>query len=331
MQGHDVFDFPRRALRDIIDDGRFHDAMVIHTTDRYGMTVGSGASTVIKLRRGYAHLDPPGTNPGLRVPIRRPSDVRPPRQARAAEHRDLDWSQLIDRLLNERGHTQRRTIRIKEGAGLMLSIADRGPDERLAHNYEIVRDTLDDGEDAIRARIDDIVGKMNGVRRRDGAPRTFHRPIAPTQPAAPKTPDVDPERRLRDALGEDEARRYVDATRIDVLLADLVTMENGIDPDNLPELHVQEGVLTVREMRIASDMVYRVEKFDRLLGKVTHAVGTIEVARELGASTIEALRDGAVRRLIDRYPQFSGAQVRKVSRCDGATLVTVRLPLIAKP
>lgn len=337
MTGYDLFDFPQRALRDVTGDIRFHDALVVEMTDRKGLTPGSTPLTTITLRRGYSHLDPPTINKSGRIAIRRAADVRGPNQARAAENRDLDHARLIDRLLKERGHTQRSRVQIREGFGLILRIADRGGmDDRYAHTYEIKRDTLDDGEYAIRARVDAIVESL-GKAQRKYTPPTMTTHAARSDDDAPRQKDHAPatttdeviaSRTVAERLGSDVGVMHDRCDRIDALVTDILAKNEEVDDD--VEFHSQEGIMAIKRMRLAHDIVYRIEKFDRVLGKATHAVGSIEVERDLSPSAVEALRDGTIKKLIAKWPTFAGGQVRKVTRCDGATVVTVRLPLLPK-
>lgn len=367
MPEYDIFDFPRRALRDVIPDPRFHDAIVIHTVDRHGIVSRTTPRTIIKLRRGYAHIDPPGSY--QRMPVKRSSDVRLPKQARALEHRDLDWAGFIDKELKALGHHQPRTIKLKEGFGLMLSIADRHG-ERLVHRYEIQSDTLNDGEEAIRARLAIITKLIEATPSRRSAQKArqsilpaasetetkiTHRSIDAdilannvVIPAAEGTASagiqsITKESVLGKLCGEEIAEKYRGCVRIDALLTDILEKQPSFG-DDIPDFHMQEGILAVHRMRLGPKHVYRLERFDRTMGKPTSAIGTIEVAAELPASTIEALRDGSIGKMVleedtegnvyrmaNRWPQFASAQVRKVTKCEGVTLVTVRVDLFEKP
>lgn len=338
LHAHDVFDFPQRALRDVTGDRRFHDALVIDMVDRYGMTiVGDKPVTKITLRPGYAHLDPPTINPAMRTPIRRPSDVRSGAPGRSAEHPDTAIIRLVDRLLRERGHNEHRRINRIEGQGIVVQLSDRGT-ENLLHRYVIQRDTIDDGIMAITARVDDIVTKLAKWYAKHGRTRYLPRAMnADATPASVTTPEADatPKDNVTNPgkaigmLGDEAKTQWEACQRIDALLLDILGKKK-LDADGI-ELHHQEGMLLVKTMVVAKGVVYRLERYDRVLGKVTHAIGTLDIDRVLAPATVESLRDGNISRLVPDLGGFGKSQVRKVSVRDGSTSITVRVPLSPRP
>lgn len=345
MYGYDLFDMPRRALRDVLQDKRFHDAIVIDQTDRFGIDTGHPRTT-IRLRRGYTHLDPPGRL-RERLAVRRPFDVRETRQRFDEPH--LIYAPIVDRILRELGQMQRHRLEPRAAGGVTLAIAEKNG-VAFVHRYEIRADTIADGDEAIRARLGNIVTTLDNWERKHGR-NSMHALTTPIRnettavvPVALETVDQDeetnattepakkqdkkhkPSEMVAALWGDEIAKAYETSERIDDLLRDVLASDKIRNADAI-ELHQLEKMTCIKRMRIEKDMLYRLEKFERMAGRATYAVGTIEVERALTPGTIEALRDGNIGMLIKAWPNFGRSQVRRVSQSDGMVLITVRIPL----
>src|SRR3546814_15956163 len=134
--------------------------------------------------------------------------------------------------------------------------------------------------------------------------------------------DETPAYRCRRLQGAGRAEDWIAFERIDALLSDRLAGED-ILPDPDIELHVREGLLAIRTARLAPHIFYRLERFDRVLGKISYAIAIIDIDQSLTAASIEALRDGNAEHIIKIFPKFGRHQIRKTTRQEqGATLLT---------
>lgn len=319
-----IHDLERRALTDVIDDPRFHRALIIDRADRY-QGDGLAPLTRLRLRPSYGYIDPPGVHIP-RPPIQRPSDVRKIGHGFRGAYHDLEYADAVLLELQKRNVQRRHRIDVIDGGGLALRLSDRGQ-RLLSHRFELKRETLQGGPDAIGARIDNILEFLrNGSRRRPA--------MGTPLPAKPKTQSP--------KLNETKTQRLIRihgltcledwnaCTRIGALLYDRLTLAD-VEADHDTEFHLQEGLLAIRSIRLNRELHYRLERFDRVLGKISYAIGVLEIEKDMSPASIEALRDGVASQVIPDLCEFGQAQVRKISKHDGLTMVTLRVPLFDKP
>jgi hypothetical protein len=346
LQGHDIFDYPRKALQDLTDDKRFHESIVISDVFREVKGIHIGSTSFV-LMNGYAHIDPPHLNSALRMKPQRPSFVRETSEVSTSMKNLLALSTEINAMISEKGHTQRRVIKVKEGVGIQISIAAPGSDS-ITHDFMIKNETIRDGIEAVKARVDNIHGFIMKARDRNQRkaaryglpklPETETLPKLQSSILAPHVTDEEqPEKTPAEmqadgmqVLFESEYPLYEKAQKLDALLVDVLNLHQDIKEINVPILHFQENILAIKQMVLDNESTYRLEKFDRVMGKPTYAIANIETTKHLTPATIEALRDGSIKRLIEIYPEFAYSQVRKVTKCDDVTVITVRVQLEEK-
>jgi hypothetical protein len=326
-----MHDLERRALSDVIEDPRFHNAIVIDRADRFGGAEGIPLAR-LKLRPSYAYLQPPGSN-APPYEVQRPSDIR--QGDRMSEiYEDLKYANLIIETLTRKGLHQRHRIEPVEGGGLRLRLADPGR-TALSHYFEIKRATLHSGAEAISARIDIIIGLLEKQREQKGQPPLPAHSSPPAASPAHTSGKTDlTEMSVVDRFirlhGAENKQQWHNCDRIDALLSSRLSTSEQ-EADQTAELLLREGLLAVRTARIAPDIFYRLERFERVLGKISHAIGVLDVERPLTAASIEALRDGNVSQIVKQSPEFGRAQIRKITRTEHGAQITIRVPIHAKP
>lgn len=324
--GAQIHTWPGRDLGAVLDDARF-DSVMISRAYRQDPPGSEMPSTLLRIQPGRTHIDPPGTP--------RPSRNRAPRQdGRDAMYRPLDHVPVIEESMRRHGINRSHRFEVAEGKGLVLLLAGSNG-SRMIHRFPILNDTLADGREGIEARTAVIAKYLASFARRkerDGPLFAVNDtgPV-PLSGAIPMSGSARPGRRtpteILATIDQDAETAYMRSSRTCMLLADLLATDaRELDAD--VEFHVQEGVMSVKAMRLNAESFYRLEKFDRLLGKPSHAVATIEIARVLPSGLVEELRDGTIRQYIAQWPEFARSQVRKVSRTQDETLVTIRVPLV---
>lgn len=333
--GTKSWDLPGRSLAVATGDSVWHPTLVVETAvDGVGYaTVGSDGSTsglILTLVPSRTHIDPPGSPAPIIHATQASQQAVPLDQPRTTHWRHLDAVPVIEATLARLGMTQQRRIELREGVGLDLRMAapNGGP---MLHRHPIVAETIEDGNEAIVARVEDIVAKIRrhhsrGLRR----PNTL--PVGagsgneePAADPAMKDEETSVEDGQGLVLSDEQSERIGTCARVDALLADLIRH----DPVGAePELHFQEGIACIGSATIGDGVRYRLERFDRTMGKATHAIATVEIDRPLGASMVERLRDGSIGLVVTTWPGFAKAQVRRVTRDEIATLLTIRVPLV---
>src|SRR3546814_9908528 len=86
--------------------------------------------------------------------------------------------------------------------------------------------------------------------------------------------------------GAGRAEDWIACERIDALLSDRLAGED-ILPDPDIEFHVREGLLAIRTARLAPHIFYRLERFDRVLGKISHAIAILDIDQSMTARSEE--------------------------------------------
>src|SRR3546814_13592518 len=127
--------------------------------------------------------------------------------------------------------------------------------------------------------------------------------------------DETPAYRCRRLQGAGRAEDWIAFERIDALLSDRLAGED-ILPDPDIEFHVREGLLAIRTARLAPHIFYRLERFDRVLGQISHAIAILDIDQSMTAASIEALRAGNASQLIKIFPHVGRAPIRKLTRTD---------------
>lgn len=321
-----AFDTPGRSLSVVTRDPMWHPNIVVQTATEIGAAQGGGMRLTLSGTR--THIDPPGSPPPVIHTTAEAMNASHPGGRRSSEYAVYDNVPIIRDALRRNGLTGRSSIRHREGTGLVVDLADPGAD-RFSHVIIYHEDTLADGREAIEERTRLAAANIARRRGRRKAPTLAVRnPDADADVDAPiptrvQAPSV---ARKVTPLDIDDAMtsRLQAAERIDVLLADMLRGDCDVEPD--PEIHEQLGIMAVSRAMLAPGIEYRLERFDRVMGKVTHAIGVIETTNPMTPGQAEELRDGDVRTLLKRYGQFSRSQVRKVSR-DSISTVTIRVPL----
>lgn len=328
ITGMGIHDLERRALTDIFDDPRFHSALVIERADRRHSTDLARTITSFKLRPGYGYLLPPGskTRP---YKMKRPYDLRRPGHGFTGAYKDLIFADLITEELKDRKMSGRRyRIDPVDGGGLILRMADDGAGA-MYHSFLFHPETLKGGPEAVSVRFEKIIESLQRTKDRRLVKATQEQSGDSPQALIQSHGDESSLERLGRLHGPDAADHWAKCTHVCALIQDELRSDAPADPD--AQFHFQEGLLAIKAMRLSDDVFYKLERFDRTMGKIKHAIGVLEVDRTLTPGAIEQIRDGSASLIVKDWPEFGRAQVRKISQHEHMTRITIRVPIFDRP